>query len=76
MNDGRGLLVGGNNTKLSGPRPYADLYDPVLNTWQQLSDLQEARNHHTATLLGDGSVLIAGGVNPAVQTDSAEIFRP
>ena len=39
----------------------AELYDPVLETWSPTGDLQDARWSHTATLLQDGRVLVAGG---------------
>jgi hypothetical protein len=38
-----------------------ELYDPAGNTTQTLPSLAERRSSHTATVLNDGRVLIAGG---------------
>jgi Kelch motif len=55
----------------------ADLYDPVAGTFTQTASLISPLESHTATLLNDGTVLIAGGTfffdgNPA---PSAELFE-
>ena len=39
----------------------AELYDPTAATWIPVGNLNAARDSHTATLLPDGDVLIAGG---------------
>lgn len=45
--------------------------------WVNVGPLNVARHSHTATLLTDGRVLIAGGVGRIVGiTDSAELFDP
>ncbi|HZS39530.1 MAG TPA: kelch repeat-containing protein [Polyangia bacterium] len=47
--------------------PSSELYDPVSGTWAATGSLTQARDHHTATLLRDGRVLIADGaieINP------------
>jgi hypothetical protein len=41
--------------------PSADLYDPTAGTFSHADDLIAERELHTATLLNDGTVLIAGG---------------
>jgi hypothetical protein len=38
-----------------------EVYDPTTNAWSALPDLKQARTGHTATLLTDGRVLVAGG---------------
>src|SRR5437867_3074028 len=46
-------------------------------TWVPMADLNQARGGHTATLLANGSVLIAGGKDVAGQPlASAEIYDP
>src|SRR5262249_44832382 len=45
--------------------------------WVNVGPLNVARHSHTATLLTDGKVLVAGGVGRFVGiTDSAELYDP
>ena len=53
----------------------AELYDPDSGTWTATEEMTEARSGHAATLLPDGTVLVAGGVNGSSGTlASAEIY--
>src|SRR4029450_12051261 len=45
-------------------------------TWRFTGDLKNARGHHTATLLPDGRVLVAGGLGAEGTNTSAELFAP
>lgn len=69
--DGRVLLAAGLACSSDGLCPntgQARLFDPVTNTFRVVGPLALARSELTATLLGDGSVLIAGGADePAVE---------
>jgi hypothetical protein len=76
--DGRVLLLGfTGRADRTPPVGSAELFDPVLETFQAFGPLT-SRSRSTATLLLDGSVLIVGGGSnlggePAY--DSAELFR-
>jgi pyruvate/2-oxoglutarate dehydrogenase complex dihydrolipoamide dehydrogenase (E3) component len=50
----------------------ADLYDPTSGTFERTGDMSVSRANHTATLLKDGTVLIAGGSS----SDTTEIYAP
>ncbi len=79
------LVVGGYSYYSSYQSHYQDsaglasceLYDPVRKTWTFTSSLATGRYHHTATLLADGRVLVAGGTdNGSNILASAEIYDP
>jgi hypothetical protein len=77
LGDGAVLIAGGQNPSF-GASPYgvlssAEVYDPASGTFSATGDLKNAHTSHTATLLLDGTVLIAGGQWSA---GSAEIYRP
>ena len=53
------------------------MYDPVSNTWSDAGSLATARADHTATLLSNGKVLVAGGlVGGRGAVSSAELYDP
>ena len=58
---------GGTDVNLSS----AELYDPASGTWTPTGSLNTARYDHTATLLPNGKVLVAGGIG-----NSAELYDP
>jgi N-acetylneuraminic acid mutarotase len=79
LNDGTVFIVGGQaSLGITGATASAELYDPINNTWTNKANLNKARWNHTATLIGDGKVLITGGsTSPSgVATSSAEIYNP
>jgi len=82
LNDGRVLVVGGRTGPLGTPIvvPNAELFDPASGRWTTTGDLIHARADHTATLLADGRVLVAGGTaaigGVTSVLDSAEIYDP
>lgn len=78
--DGRVLVVGGLQERVPGSPGLAsvEIYDPVTDMWKITDSLGDGRAAHTATLLPDGTVLVAGGrasyAGPALA--SAEIYDP
>jgi len=66
-------VTGGTGT--SGVIASAELYDPAIGTWSETSPLPVASLGHTATLLRNGAVLVAGGYNTAYLADT-ELYSP
>lgn len=55
----------------------AEIYDPATGGFRVTGSMHTPREGHTATLLRDGRVLIAGGSKNGIYTlDSAEIYDP
>ncbi len=63
--NGKVLVVGGNSRvgDQTGIVPTAELYDPATNTWTLTASPIFARASHTATLLLNGDVILAGGAS-------------
>jgi N-acetylneuraminic acid mutarotase len=54
----------------------AELYDPTRGTWTNTGSMRDARATQAATLLANGDVLVAGGIDGRGQTvlRSAEVY--
>jgi len=86
LRDGNVLVAGG--ATAGQPEKLlanAELYDPTTGRWTATGSMIHPRVNHTATLLPDGRVLVAGGWNPpnpsrlevpSTPLDSAEIYDP
>jgi N-acetylneuraminic acid mutarotase len=77
LSNGTVLVAGGFN-QIGGTAAYfasAEIYDPTAGTWIVTGNMTTARYCHIATLLPDGTVLVAGGGGPEEQA-SAEIYDP
>jgi N-acetylneuraminic acid mutarotase len=74
--NGMVLVAGGATNNASGFSPIAsaELYDPITATWANTSPMNQVREYHTATLLGNGQVLVAGGSGINGITNSAELY--
>ena len=70
----RVLVTGGMPDGGGGTRSF-ELYDANADRIVAVGDMAESRASHTATLLPDGRVLVAGGYNGAYLA-TAEIFDP
>jgi hypothetical protein len=69
------LVAGGRGS--SGILNSAEVYGPATGTWTASGNLNTARLWHTATLLPDGKVLVAGGyAGSGVYLNSAEVYDP
>lgn len=71
------VLIAGGDDVLDASVKHAtcELYDPTTGSFSLTGNLISARGFHTATVLSDGSVLIAGGYNAGMLT-SAERYDP
>lgn len=87
LNSGMVLITGGYNCGIecgldAGANNYAELYNPATGTFIATGSMNTARFAHTATLLSNGMVLIAGGTqfNNTTGTfsslSSAELYNP
>lgn len=78
LTDGKVLIAGGIGS-VNGSSGYlagAELYDPLLDTFISTGAMNVPRDGASYTLLEDGTVLVAGGVNTSGLLISAEIFDP
>lgn len=78
LQDGRVLICGGQN---DAALANAQIYDYTTGTFSYVqpntpAPMNVARQNHTATLLANGTVLIAGGQNATGALTAAEIFDP
>ncbi len=77
LNDGMVLIAGGtSSTATNAPISDAELYDPRTGTFTPTGSLNNARFVHSATLLNNGLVLMAGGANCCFALASAELYNP
>jgi hypothetical protein len=86
LHDGRVLIAGGDQLQCGGPcvagLTTAELFDPRTEQFVLTGSMTDGRSQHTATLLHDGTVLVAGGFElnnnncPTNALASAELFDP
>ena len=78
LTNGTVLVAGGSgyipSRGTTGSLTSVELYNPVTNAWSTAGALTTARNSHTATLLSDGKLLVAGGTDGSVSFGSAELY--
>jgi len=78
---GRVLVAGGctalNANGCSGVTSAAEIYNPSTGKWTSTGSMNAARGNLTATLLLNGQVLVAGGINAAGNPlGTAELYSP
>ena len=80
LRDGRVLIAGGFKKGPDGHSQIysltAELFDPKTESFLRTGDMNARRAGHTATLLPNGKVLIAGGFTENGMTASAELYEP
>jgi len=83
--NGKVLVAGGtdffaaaNGTPIDPTRASAEIYDPATGAWTPTASMAQPRQVHTATLLSNGKVLVAGGVSyfGGVFPTTAELYDP
>lgn len=78
--DGRVLIAGGFDRAEDGRGQVylrsAEIYNPRTNKFTTAGELIYTRAGHTATLLQNGTVLVAGGFGAMGALSSAELFDP
>lgn len=74
LTNGEVLVAGGQNSNFVYPYiSSAELYNPSTGKWTSTGSLNAGRYNHTATLLNNGEVLIAGG---GAHLASTELYNP
>ncbi|TMM08157.1 MAG: hypothetical protein E6G00_12990 [Actinobacteria bacterium] len=83
LESGKVLVAGGYkiiNGVSGGFQKSAELYDPAANTWSPATNMGtgQERAWHTATLIGDGRVWVAGGFSGATPNalTSTRLYNP
>jgi hypothetical protein len=80
LGDGKVLITGGDSGgEFPPPLATAEIFDSSTGVFTPTGNMVSARAGHTATLLPNGKVLLAGGLsgdNPYVVTSTAELFDP
>jgi hypothetical protein len=81
LRNGKVLVAGGHSYSGFGLDIHtngAALYNPATNTWTSTGSMADRRARHTATLLRNGKVLVAGGYdwNSSSYRSSAELYDP
>jgi hypothetical protein len=81
LNDGQVLVAGGSSCASGCPTNAAEIYDPLANTFSVVTGgMTSARFDHTATLVNNGQVYIAGGFSSCssscTSVASTDIFDP
>jgi len=74
------VLVAGGNNYYGGPvwLSSVEIFDPATGKWTLTNAMTTARGAHTATLLRNGQVLVAGGLGSSGYPglSSVELFNP
>lgn len=76
LQSGEVLIAAGRGPKKHKRLATAVRFDPASERFQPTGPLKSAREHHTATRLRDGRVLVIGGLDHPRTLDTTELFDP
>jgi N-acetylneuraminic acid mutarotase len=79
LQDGRAFVAGGQNTDGEGltiDLTSTETYEPDNDRWVTMAPMTTARAEFGMTVLSDGRVLVAGGMNTNGVTSDVEIWDP
>ena len=83
LSDGQVLVTGGQSvTRMPNGAHFnegasTEVFNPAAGKWRLTGAMNQGRSSHTATLLPDGKVLVAGGAtNSVIRLSSAELYDP
>jgi len=79
LDDGRVLIAGGINTSITTPIALAsaEIFNPSTNTWSSAGNMLAPRYLAGVSLLPNGQVLVAGGVdNSGEGITNSDLFNP
>jgi hypothetical protein len=76
--DGRIFVAGGApSTRLADISATTEIYDPATGRWTPTAPMSVPRLGHTATLLGNGRILVAGGtMGPNSNSTLGQVYDP
>jgi N-acetylneuraminic acid mutarotase len=77
LKDGRVLVMAGTiQSGSASPDDRVEIFDPETDRWQRAALHENTGGNHTATLLPDGRVLIAGGsADPAIYNPGSDTWQ-
>lgn len=75
--DGRVLITGGfASTAGASALASAEIWNPTTLEFTPVATMNTPRARHTATLLANGNVVVTGGYDGTLETDSIEVYNP
>lgn len=76
LNDGRVIVVGGEEIGPHATSRLVEIFDPVAGSWSPGAASPLPLDRAACALLGDGRLLVAGGWTGSEATDSSALYDP